>query len=449
MRRIVALGLMGLSLLGAKELFTIDKIAEYLGEDNAFMYATKAQEYIYKQKINFFLGDFDTKVSAKYEKKEYPLSEADFFDMTIEKPLENGVEFMAGFRDAQGTQEYNNIKTGYEGEARVGIKVDMFSLFNNMSLRKFNLKTAELESKKYRFVSENNLRELYFKILSNYHKLLYTQGVLALESDLLLTAQERDQIIKQKVKLGALAEITLLEADQQVINREQRLLLAQNDFANAMVNFLQYLNITQEDFMDNFELPRIQSVPQISMKLEDALAQALENRPDLKVVDYEIDKIDLNQKQTELLKYPNINLSLYGVHDYEYENGFKVSLGMNFPIERRKYEGKYAENIKRLKSLENDKQRRVIAIKTNLKKIFNTLKNLEINIKNSQSEVILVEKLEDAEHKRYTHGLSHLFVVNQREVYTLEVKKKLLKYYLKYFLLQQEAKREIGLVDRL
>ena len=36
----------------------------------------------------------------------------------------------------------------------------------------------------------------------------------------------------------------------------------------------------------------------------------------------------------------------------------------------------------------------------------------------------LAEKLEQAENKKYILGMSNLFIVNQREIYTLEVKKK-------------------------
>jgi hypothetical protein len=35
-------------------------------------------------------------------------------------------------------------------------------------------------------------------------------------------------------------------------------------------------------------------------------------------------------------------------------------------------------------------------------------------------------------------------MVNQRELYTLEIKKKLLKYNLEYLLLEQEAHKEMG-----
>lgn len=443
----VCLGVMSISALTATELFTKDKISNYLTEENPFVYAAVGKKYIYKEKEKYYLGDFDTKLSAAYDKKEYPASKGEFFDMTMQRPLENGVEFIAGYRDAQGTQEYNNIKTGEDGEIRAGIKVPLFSVMHDISTRKLNLNSAALDSIKFDFDSQDNLRLLYFKILSDYNKLLYSKAVLELERELLLTAQKREAIIKQKVKVGALAEIALLEASQQTINRKQRLVSEENDFSNIFEGFLQYLNLPKEKFQKHYTLPNMDLVQEGQEKyfnLQSSIDTAMQNRPDLKMFDYEVKKMDVHDQHTKLLNYPNLNVSLYGVHDLQYDNGFKVALDMDFPIERRKYEGKHAEIRKTIKNIKNNKEKEIINIKTNLTNIINSLENVSINIASSKEEVALVEKLEEAENKKYLLGLSDLFMVNQRELYTLEIKKKLLKYNLEYLLLEQEAHKEMG-----
>ena len=48
------------------------------------------------------------------------------------------------------------------------------------------------------------------------------------------------------------------------------------------------------------------------------------------------------------------------------------------------------------------------------------------------------------ENKKYEVGSSNLFQVNQREILTLEVKRKQLEYYLNALMIQQEIKRETG-----
>lgn len=443
----LCLGVISISTLTAKELFTTDKISHYLTEENPFVYSAVGKKYIYKEKEKYYLGDFDTKLSAAYDKKNYPKSDAEFLDMTLQKPLENGVEFIAGYRDAQGTQEYNNIKTSEDGEIRAGIKVPVFSVMYDISTRKLNLNSAALDTIKFDFDAQDNLRLLYFKIITDYNKLLYSKAVLELEKELLLTAQKREAIIKQKVKVGALPDIALLEASQQTINRKQRLISEENDFTNIFESFLQYLNLSKETFEKQYTLPQMDIIPEGKEKhwnVQRSIDTAMQNRPDLKMFDYEVKKMNVHDQHTKLLNYPNLNVSLYGVHDLQYDNGFKVALDMDFPIERRKYEGKHAEIRKTIKNIENNKEKEVINIKTNLTNIINSLENIAINIASSKEEVALVEKLEEAENKTYLLGLSNLFMVNQRELYTLEIKKKLLKYNLEYLLLEQEANKEIG-----
>ncbi len=436
--------LLSWSLLDAKALFGVDKITSYLTQDNPYVYEAIGQEYIYKEKEKYYLGDFDAKLLAKYDKKDYPASDGEYFNASLEKPLENGMEFSMGYRKAQGTQEYNNIKTSSEGEAIVAVKIPVFSVLNDMSQRKLNLNLATLDNVKFNYKSKDNLRLLYFKILTTYNKLLYSKSILNLENELLFRAKKRKVIIQKRVKAGTEPDISLLEVEQQIINRTQRIISQSNDFSTLLVDFVKYLNISKEAFEELYELPSMNEIEENVLNVDSAIDVALENRPDLKTFDYEIKKINLNQRQTNTLKYPKLNVSLYGAHDFKYENGFKIALDMDFPIERRKYEAKYVENEKSVKNIQNDKEKNIMNIKANVTNFLNSLHNLSSNMASAKDEIVLVEKLEEAENKKYSLGLSNLFMVNQREIYTLEIKKKLLKYKLDYLLLEQEVKTEIG-----
>lgn len=430
--------------LSAKELFTKETILVYLNKENPFVYETIGKEYIVKEKEKYYLGDFDTKVSTKYDKKEYPASVGEFLDVTVEKPIENGMEFIAGYREATGVQEYNNIKTGDEGEIRAGIKVPVVSVIKDISTRKLNLHSASLDSIKMGFESRDNLRVLHFQIFSDYHKLIYFQSVLKLEEELLNAAQKREHIIQKRVTSGMVPEISLLEAQQQIINRRQRFLTAQNDFLNTLESFLQYLHISSDTFEEQYMLPNALEAQKNPLDLQKAIDIALKNRPDLKVFEYEMKKMDLQEKHSVLLKYPNLNVALYGVHDFKYESGFKIAFDMDFPIEQRKYEGKANEIKMSVKNIQNSREKKIITIKTNLTNSLNSLKTIQQNIVTADEEVILVQRLEEAENRKYNLGQSNLFMVNQREMQTLEMKKKVLKYNLDSLLISENINKELA-----
>mgnify|MGYP005664119395 CR=1 FL=1 len=441
---ILFIGLFSLSNLGAQEIFTKEHILKYFDLENPFVYTALGKKYIYKEREKYQLGNFDTNLALKYEKKEYPVSDGKLFATSIEKPIENGMEFSLAYRKAEGVQEFNNIKTGDDGEVLLGVKVPVFSMTHDISRRKLDLGSARLDTTRIDYQAKDNIRLLYFDTVAAYYKLLYFKENLQLVKELLHNARERENIIAKRVKAGSIATISTLEAKQQIINRKQQLLSIQNSYQNALENFAKYLNLSTDEFLRCYRLPSILDVKESYIETYPSIEQALENRPDLKVFYYDKKKLELQGEFTSISKYPNLNVGLYGVQDFENENGFKITLGMDFPIERRKYQGKSLEIIKSIKNIDKKKEKKIISIKTELNTINNSIKTLKDNINNANLEVGLVKELEDAENKKYNMGLSNLFMVNQREVYTLGVKKKFLKYNLDYLIQQEELNKVVA-----
>ena len=430
--------------LEAKEVFSKEHILRYLDLNNPSVYTALGKKYIYKAKEKYQLGNFDTNLAVQYEKKDYPVSDGEYFSTAIEKPIENGMEFSLAYRKAEGTQEYNNIKTGDDGEMLLGVKVPVFSVANDINKRKLNFESAKQDTTIVDYQSKNNIRLLYFDTVAAYYKLLYFKQSLQLVKDLLNNAKQRENIIAKKVKLGSLARISKLEAKQQIINRQQQLLSTQNSYQNALENFSKYLNLRSDIFVQEYTLPSLLDVKQNYVQTHPSLDEALDNRPDLQVFDYDIKKLELENQLTSIEKYPKLNVGLYGVHDFQEDNGFKITLGMDFPVERRQYMGKSLEIKKSIQNIDQKKEKKVIHIRTELNTINNSIETLQNNIENARLEVDLVEELEAAENKKYDIGLSNLFMVNQREIYTLGVKKKFLKYNLDYLILQEELNKVVA-----
>lgn len=427
-----------------KEIFTIEQITKYLTKENPYVYTAVGQQYVDEARVQTSMGSFDTKLSSQYDKKEYPLSDGRYLDLTLAKPVENGIEFLAGYRKAEGVQEYNNIKTGEEGEFRVGVKVPIFALLNDMNYRKYSVESASFDAVQSKFEAQNNLRNLYSSVFVSYYTLLYYSELLKLEKMLLNKAKQRNLFTQKRVKSGDLPEVVLLESDQQIINRKQRVLEIQNSYHNAFKIFIKYLNVPKNHFDSKYDLPSLSMLKKNTMALETALNKALEKRPDLKALEYKKMKLNLESDYNSLSKYPDLSVSVYSVHDLRYGSGTKVAFNVDFPLERRGYEGKKIEIKKGMMQLEEKQSKLKLELKTNLENLLYSQDVLSQNIKNVQEEIRLVEKLEEAENKKYQLGSSNLFQVNQREMYTLQVKQKQLEYYLNSLLIQQEIKREMG-----
>jgi outer membrane protein TolC len=318
------------------------------------------------------------------------------------------------------------------------------ALIQNTNTKKMNLDLALLESTRAQYGSNNNLRLFYLKVLNNYHRLLYNRLLVAYEQELLQKAQKRKGFIEQKIDSGLFPKIALIEAQQQIINRQQRYLAIVTEYENSFENFVKYLNISKKQFLQKYDLVNVLETPAEKVKLADAIDEAKRNRPDLKMLAYEKEKLFLEKKNAHLLQYPEFNIALYGVHDFKYENGFKVSLDLAFPIERNRYKAQLGTVGKSLTNVEKIEQQKEREIETSLTNIINSLHLLKENIDNAQTELALSTQLEDAENKKYLLGSSNLFILNQREIQTLEIKKKVLQYKLIYLLLKEQFNAQVG-----
>jgi outer membrane protein TolC len=428
----------------SKEIFTVDHLKHYLTEENPYIYSAVGKQYIDAARIQSAQGGFDTKLSLEYDKKEYPISTGEFSDISFSKPTENGTEFIVGYRNAEGIQEYNNIKTSSEGELRVGVKVPVFSLLNDMNERKYTLDSAKINATKSTYESQNNLRNLYAHIVTSYYQLLYYNEVLKLEKRLLHKATKRNNFIEKRVRSGDLSDVAILESKQQIINREQRVLRTKSNYSQVLQIFLKYINMSQKEFNQKYVLPSLKMLKKEKIVFQNVITKALENRPDLKALESQRTKLDLDTAYNSLSGYPKLNLFAYGVHDIHYGEGIKVGLQFDIPLERRSYKGKMIEIQKGIMQLEEEKNRLLLELKTNLSNLMYSLDIVNKNIDLGYKEAKIVESLEEVENKKYEVGSSDLFQINQREIRTLEVKKKQLEYYLNALIIQQERKKEKG-----
>lgn len=440
---IAFLSMMSVSLTG-KEVLSREALYLLLNDSNPYIFTVIADQLIQEKRIIYAKGEFDTKLGAKYEEKQYPNSTAHFNDLYVEKPMENGMEWLAGYRKAEGTQEYNNIKTGNDGEVRIGLKVPINSLIQGSNQRQLNVSLATLNSLQAASSTQKNLRELYFSIFASYYRLLMQQELMSMEKELLKNAQQRYAFIKTQVELGDLSQISLVEAKQNIVDREQRMAESSNAFMIAKQQLMTYLNISEGFFDQNFEIPKLNEFEFQAVTLETAYAKMIKNRPELEILQYEADKIKQERKFASLMKYPQFDAAVYGVHDLQYNNGVKVSLEMAFPIEQRKFEGKSSEmQIKKEKNDHEVKKELLIAERI-ISNAVTTLGTLQQNYKSVLDEVDLAQQLERAEQRKFEIGQSELFMLNLRELKTLQVKQKKLEYNFRILLNLLEIEKETG-----
>ncbi len=432
----------------SKTLFLQETIQEYLSDKNPYYYATIAKETISRENEKVYQSAFDTQFNMKYDNKRYPTTQGEYKQVDMTKTIGNGMEFSVAYRNAQGTQEYNNIKTGEEGELYTSIKIPILSLLNNTSQNELDYKVAQLKTKELTQTSRKNILSLYFISSKVYFELLLYKSIYQTEQGLLDKAKLNYAFVSKEVKSGKLAQIAIIDVKSQIINRKQRLLSSKNQYQNLKNTFLKYLNVDKETFNDLYTLPSIKIEENKDESLYDGAQKiALVNRPEFQKIEYLLEKTELKSQYNNIQKYPKFNMKLDSVYDLKYKkDGYKIAMEFNFPLERSNYKGKNETYKKERALLKNTKLTIKNDIQTNIRNIIQKISLQKKNIVLAGEEIDLVKQLERAELRRYQEGLGSLLFVNQREILTLQAKQKLLRYYFELQILHLQLKYELGIL---
>jgi len=437
-----------LSPLAAKKTFYKEHILQYMTKENPYFYKMIGEIYIREAEEKFARGALDTQINTRYDDKKYPTTSGTYQYADITKPLLNGMELSLAYRNAQGVQEYNNIVTGKNGEMLAGVKIPVFSLLNNMSKNMVDIGLSKLNTKYDKETSRVNINTLYLNIFQAYYQILLYKEIYGTEEELFEKAKKNKRFISRHIEIGKLPPIALAEMESLEIQRKQRLLYAKNAYENAKNTFLQYLGIPKSIFDKKFKLPSLSHNLPYVLSQEIALKKALDNRSELKQINYQEKKNSLNKEFNTLEKYPKFNVGLYGSHDFQYNEGYKVTFDLSMPIERRRYQGRNEALQKNALLLESRKATLIREITTQINNILQKMRMIKETISLSKQEISLAKKVEKAEHKKFEEGVSTLIFLNQREMNTLYTKQKLLNYYYELLILKINLDFQMGIESK-
>ncbi len=421
--------ILGLGVVQAKEVLLPKHIYQYLNKDNPFYYQAIGEQYVAKGRELFYEGSLDTQLNALYDDKNYPTTTGTYEEVGLFKPLDNGIELSMGYRRAKGTQEYNNIKTGEDGEFLSSIKIPLFSVLYDISKNKVDIQTAQISTIQAEHKSDLNLLKLYFNISKIYYQLLLQKQLVRTQKELLGKAKKTREFIEKQIETGKLPAVMQIEIEQIIMRREQQNLYEKNNYEIVKNIFLQYLGIDTDTFSKRFRVPLLTMKNKSLPKVQESLRIAIENRPDLKIIDFEIEKLALKKSYNDLAQYPKFDMKFSGLYDPINQEGYKVSLNFNLPIERRKYSGMDEVLQKQNLMKQSEKLKAVRELETSIMNVYQKIKTKKEAIGFSKRELTLVRKLESVEMKRIHEGIGNLIFLNQREIAVLKVQQKLLKDY--------------------
>ncbi|MFC6997449.1 TolC family protein [Rufibacter roseus] len=429
------------------KVFTIDEYMMQIAVHHPVAKGANQLSEQARQEITLARGSFDPVAASKFYKKEFKGKDYyTLWDNVLKVPLWIG-ELKAGYERNVGANVNAENITPSEGLNYVGISVPIVQGLL-IDERRATLQLARQAQELQEAERAKIINKLLFDAAKAYWDWAYSYRRWQQLQESYQLAVVRWQGIKERVEQGDLAAIDAVEAETEALNRLALLKQAQVESKNAALmasNFMWGENNTPLEIPESVRpsLEGTQIEPVTSEELQQLVASAQENHPDIAKLQVKLRQLDIERRfsQNKLLPKLNLEYNLIGprgtiggrwLEDTYMTNNYKMGASFSFPLFLREERAKL--QITRLKinatnfqisqtSRENQNQ---------LQAAYNERQQLEEQIVLQEQIIANASRLLAGELQRFEIGESSVFLVNTREATLLNQQIKLYELRAKY-----------------
>ena len=380
-------------------------------------------------------GNFDPKVEADYNTKDYKATEYyNNFSSAFKIPTWYGLEFNAKFEDNDG--EYLNPQNTVpeDGLYSAGVSLSLSEgLF--MSERMAALKQAKLYRNQSRFKRQIEVTNILYKASIAYFEWFSAYQQFQIYENFLENAQVRFYGVRRQFEAGDRPAIDTLEAGLNSQSRTLDLQQSRLDLKNARLNLSNFVwaeNNIPLELTDNV-VPSGNLNNQVSEAL--AIAQAgfdpeIDEHPKVRSLGYEIDMLEVERKLRANKLLPDLDLE-YNFLTSEWDQlntlnnrNYKFGLKFSFPIFLRKERGDLQLAKLELANAEFDLVSTRLKIENDIKALQNQIIGFREQNEIMEALVQDYSSMVEAEERKFELGESSLFLINSRENKLIEARLK-------------------------
>lgn len=406
-------------------------------------------------------GEFDLKLKGASENGPTGFYQTYRQSIGMSQPLYGGGEVFAGYRIGRGDYQpwYLERETNDGGEFKAGIGVP---LLQNVDI---DPRRAALWQAQYgRCLAEPDIQAqlIDFVRAASY---AYWEWVAAGENyriaeHILNLALDRTDRIRRQVEAGLIDPPELTDNLRLVAERRAKLAEMGRKLDQTAVK----LSLYRRDAQGRPQIPPRELLPKFpppppasANSLEGEIALALEQRPELKSLDWQRRQLEVQYAQADNQTLPNLDAVVAGSQDVGQptskkrdKSQFELEAGLflEVPVQRRKAHGKMTALEGKLAQL--SAKRRLVADKVavDVEAARIGLEAALRQVQEATEAVRLAEELADRERRNLELGLSDLLKVTLREQYAAESALKSVDALLVYYQSQADLRAALG-TDRL
>jgi len=328
------------------------------------------------------------------------------------------------YRRGLGSSIDPSVSTSDFGETRFGIE---FSPLQGITTdkRRAKLRKARLEPRRADAVQATRRNLLLLDATQAYLTWTQASQVLQVNRDLLDLASRRQSLITRRARVGEEAAIDSVEAELAAVSRQGKVADATRkaeQAATKLAVFLWEQDGTPMTF--DFEAPEtaeLLSGPVLvedSLRAPEAIATALDRRPELQEIDLKLRQTRIQQRLARAELRPDIKLEAQAVsYDDTPANISDVKLGLKLDQSLFFRGNRSAVETAEIETLQIDLKRDLTERKVtaDVEAALIGIRQARRRVDAAERRVQLARRLQQAEQRRFELGESTLFLLNQRE----------------------------------
>jgi outer membrane protein TolC len=197
-----------------------------------------------------------------------------------------------------------------------------------------NYRAASDVAKANRYSAQDARELIVLAVGGAYLQTIAARARMASEEAQLQSANAVFDQSKQQLGQGLIAKVDADRNEVQALTHQQRLLSLKNDLAKQKINLARMIGLPPNDQYDlSDEVPFAPAAP---LTIEDALAQAFQQRADLKAADAQMRAAERAHAAARAERYPSLGVTAdyggIGVNPNQLETTYTASASLKIPI---------------------------------------------------------------------------------------------------------------------
>jgi len=197
-----------------------------------------------------------------------------------------------------------------------------------------NYRAANDVAKANRYSAQDARELIVLAVGGAYLQTIAARARMASEESQLQSANAVFDQSKQQLEQGLIAKVDADRNEVQALTHQQRLLSLKNDLAKQKINLARMIGLPPNDQYDlSDEVPFAPAAP---LTIEEALAQAFQQRADLKAADAQVRAAERAHAAARAERYPSLGVSsdygAIGINPSQLQTTYTAAASLKIPI---------------------------------------------------------------------------------------------------------------------